>query len=93
MSNSKTIKRLEELYNVLSYGSDVDTKSDGIICVFKTGERICINQERGALFSQISFENNDSFFHEVREYEVSPELAIKIKLTLEKIKSTNWNSI
>lgn len=88
MSKSKKYDRLEDLQNVLIYCSDL--QKDGKIYVFKVGERICINQERGSLFSQLSFENNENFMHEVRGYECPPALEAKIKFTIEKIKATNW---
>jgi hypothetical protein len=88
MSNQDTYQRLEDLHNVLFYCSDV--QKDGRIHVFKVGERICINQERGALFSQLSHANNEVFSHEVRAYKVSPAIEAKIKFTLEKIQATGW---
>ena len=86
--SSKLFQRLEDLHNVLVYCSDL--QKEGRIHVFKTGERICINQERGALFSQLSHLNNETFSHEVREYQCPPALESKIKFTIEKIQSTNW---
>ena len=86
--NEEINQRLEDLHNVLLYCSDLQTS--GKIYVFKTGERICINQERGALFSQLSHNNNEVFSHEVRDYKCPPALEAKIKFTIEKIQSTNW---
>jgi hypothetical protein len=88
MSNRKINQRLEDLQNVLFYCSEL--QKEGKIYVFKVGERICINQERGSLFSQLSFDNNENFLHEVRGYECPPALEAKIKFTIEKIKATNW---
>ena len=88
MSNENTYQRLEDLHNVLVYCSDL--QKQGRIHVFKVGERICINQERGALLSQLSHANNETFSHEVREYKIPVAIEAKIKLTIEKIHATGW---
>lgn len=86
----KIHQRLEDLHNVLNYCSEVDKNSDGRLYVFSIGERICINQERGALFSQLAQINNETFPHEVREYKIPPHIEAKVKFTIEKIQATNW---
>jgi len=88
MSYDKITQRLEDLHNALSYCSDI--QSNGRIYVFKVAERICINQERGSLFSQLSALNGEIFKHEVRTYEIPPHIETKVKFTIEKIHSTNW---
>lgn len=88
--SSKTAQRLQNLYSVLFYCSDL--QKDGRMQVFKPGERICINQERGALLSQMNYENGESFKCEVREYEVPPDLEVKIKFIIEKMKQTNFRA-
>lgn len=88
MSNQDIYERLEDLHNVLVYCSDV--QKEGKIHVFKVGERICINQERGALFSQLSHANNEIFSHEVRSYKTPPAIEAKIKFTIDKIQATGW---
>ena len=88
MSNQSIYQRLEDLHNVLVYCSELQLH--GRMHVFKTGERICINQERGALLSQLSYINKETFLHEVREYEVPAAIEAKIKLTIEKIQATGW---
>lgn len=88
MSYDKILQRLEDLHNVLFYCSDI--QKEGKIHVFKLGERICINQERGALYSQLSHANNEIFSHEVRTYKVPPAIEAKIKFTVEKIHATGW---
>jgi hypothetical protein len=85
---NQIIERLEELHNVLAYCSD--SQNCGRIYVFKIAERICINQERGSLFSQLSLANNETFPHEVRHYKVPAQIEVKVKLTIEKIHATNW---
>lgn len=84
--SQQIIQRLEDLHNVLAYCSDI--QSNGKIYVFKTCERICINQERGALFSQLS--KNETFPHEVRDYKLPAHIEAKVKFTIEKIEATNW---
>ena len=86
--NEEINLRLADLHNVLLYCSNL--QKQGRIHVFKTGERICINQERGALFSQLSHANNETFSHEVRECQCPPGLEVKIKFTIEKIQATGW---
>jgi hypothetical protein len=88
MSNQDIHQRLEDLHNVLVFCSDVQTQ--GRIHVFKVGERICINQERGALLSQLSHANNEVFSHEVREYKIPVGIEVKIKFTIDKIHATDW---
>ena len=88
MTNEDIYQRLEDLHNVLVYCSDLQKK--GRIHVFKVGERICINQERGALLSQLSHANNEVFSHEVRDYKIPVGIEAKIKLTIEKIMATEW---
>ena len=88
MTNEDIHQRLEDLHNVLVYCSDL--QKQGRIHVFKVGERICINQERGALLSKLSHANNETFSHEVREYKIPVAIEAKIKFTIEKIQSTNW---
>jgi len=86
--NEETINnRLEDLYNVLMYCSD--RQRSHFFPVFKLVERIMINQERGALFSQLNKENPSD---KIRFYECPPELEIKIRFSLQKIKDTNWGS-
>ena len=88
MTNEDRYQRLEDLHNVLVYCSDL--QKQGRIHVFKVGERICINQERGALLSQLSQANNEVFSHEVREYKIPVGIEVKIKFTIEKIQATGW---
>lgn len=88
MTNEDRYQRLEDLHNVLVYCSDL--QKQGRIHVFKIGERICINQERGALLSQLSHANNETFSHEVRDYNIPVAIEAKIKFTIDKIHATGW---
>lgn len=85
MDRDEIYQRLEDLHNVLAYCSEA--QSLGKIYVFKTLERVCINQERGSLLSQLS---KDNFPHEVRNYKITANIEAKIKVTLEKIQATLW---
>jgi hypothetical protein len=76
MSRTAT-NRLSDLHNVLVYCSEI--QAQGRPGIFTTGERICINQERGGIFSQMSFDGG-----EVREYEVPPDIEVKIQATSKK---------
>ena len=88
MSNQPIYERLEDLHNVLAYCSEL--QKQGRIYVFKVGERICINQERGALLSKLSHMNHETFTHEVREYKMPVGIEVKIRFTIEKIEATGW---
>lgn len=83
--NAAKYQRLEDLHNVLAYCSEM--QSLGKIYVFKTLERVCINQERGSLLSQLS---QDNFPHEVRTYTLPASIEAKVKFTIEKIQATSW---
>lgn len=84
MSNQETYQRLEDLHNVLVYCSEAQNL--GRIYVFTTLERVCINQERGSLLSQI---NQDNIPHEVRNYKIPPSIEAKVKFTIDKIEATS----
>ncbi|MBP4139655.1 hypothetical protein [Flavobacterium geliluteum] len=85
--NDKTqiYNRLEDLHIVLSFCSEGQFL--GKIFVFTVLERVCINQERGSLLSQI---NNDNFPHEIRSYTIPANIEAKVKITIEKIQATSW---
>lgn len=85
MSITAKHQRLENLHNVLDYCARIEKKSFGRFCVFTTGERICINQERGSILSQLSHENHENFKHEVRDYKCPESIETKIKFTLKKL--------
>lgn len=83
MTTVEIMNRLDILYNVLFYCSEKHT-------TFSRFQRICINQERGALYSQFSFLLNEITQNEVRDYQCPAEIEAKIQFTLQKIKDTNW---
>lgn len=85
MDRTELYQRLEDLHNVLAYCSEM--QSLGRIYVFKITERICINQERGSILSQL---NNDNCPIEVRTYKIPPSIESKVKFTIEKIQATSW---
>jgi hypothetical protein len=80
--------RLQDLFNVLFYCSEL--QREGKKMVFKTNERICINQERGSLFTQLTHLNGEVKSSAVRTYKVPPEIEIKIRFALQKIVDSNW---
>lgn len=82
--NRTDTNRLANLHNVLLYCSQI--QAVGRTPVFSIGERICINQERGSIYSQMSFDGG-----EVREYEVPLDLEVKIQVIIEKIKFSSWS--
>lgn len=85
MDKQEIYQRLEDLHNVLAYCTEQQTL--GKIYVFKTLERVCINQERGSLLSQL---NDNNFPHEVRNCKTPASVEVKVKITLEKIQATSW---
>ncbi|MDN3673107.1 hypothetical protein QWY99_08610 [Flavobacterium branchiarum] len=81
----KINQRLENLHNVLVYCSEVDKRSFGKLYVFTLEERICINQERGGLFSQLAGINGEILPQEIRNYQVPPHIENKINFSLKKV--------
>lgn len=76
--------RLEDLYDVLLYCSD--QQIFGRAACFTINERICINQERGALLSQINEDNQEA---DIRHYKCPAKLESKIKFIIQKITDIN----
>lgn len=76
--------RLEDLYDVLEYCSD--QQAFGKPACFTVLERVCINQERGALLSQINEENNQA---DKRFYQCPPHLESKIRFVIQKVIDIN----
>ena len=77
-------KRLDLLYELLEYCSH--QQQIGRLPCFTTLERICINQERGALFSQM---NNETPPTEVRLYKCPAHLEDKLRFITKKIIDKN----
>ena len=88
MNTNQIIQRLEDLHAVLLYCSD--NQSVGKKASFSRGERICINQERGSLLSQLNAEN---FPNDVRSYKCPAFLEAKVKFTLKKIIDNHLNQL
>ena len=88
MNTNQIIQRLEDLHAVLLYCSD--NQSVGKKASFSRGERICINQERGSLLSQLNAEN---FPNDVRNYKCPAFLEAKVKFTLKKIIDNHINQL
>lgn len=84
MNTDQINQRLEDLHSVLQYCSD--QQQVGRAAAFTTLERICINQERGALLSQTNWENPDQ---EKRTYSCPPKLETKVKFNLQKVIDIN----
>jgi hypothetical protein len=80
MNTDKMINRHDDLFAVLIYCSD--QQQVGKPACFTTLERICINQERGALLSQLNKETPQS---DVRFYECPPKLESKIRFITQKV--------
>lgn len=76
--------RLEDLYDALEYCSNEQTF--GKPASFTALERICINQERGSLLSQI---NKETAPDDIRYYKCPPKLEIKIRFTIQKVTDIN----
>jgi hypothetical protein len=80
MSTDQIINRHDDLFAVLIYCSE--QQIFGKPASFTTLERICINQERGALLSQLNQETPQS---EVRQYQCPPKLESKIRFITQKV--------
>jgi hypothetical protein len=75
IDKDEIIKRLNVLSVALMHDSEFKSARQGYI--FTPGERICINQERGALYSQLSQDEEAG----IRYYDVSNEIEEKIIYT------------
>ena len=73
-------QRNEILEQVLKYCSD--NQQVGKPACFSPLERMCINQERGALLSQLNPETPES---DIRYYECPPRIEAKIQFTIQKV--------
>lgn len=80
MNLEAIVNRHDDLFAVLIYCSEQQTF--GRTAVFTPFERICINQERGSLLSQLNKENPES---EVRHYKCPQKLETKIRFITQKI--------
>lgn len=80
-------QRFNDLHNVLGYCTAMQTL--GKTYVFTTNERICINQERGAIFSQDAFTKSKIPIDQIRTYTLPAHIEMKVRLTLQKIKATD----
>jgi hypothetical protein len=80
MSTDQIISRHDDLFAVLIYCSD--QQAFGKSAVFTAFERICINQERGSLLSQLNKETPES---DVRFYQCPPKLESKIRFIIQKV--------
>lgn len=82
--SEKINNRLEDLHDVLVYDSNQQTF--GRTACFTTLERICINQERGSLLSQINQDNKEP---DKRYYKCPPKLESKIRFAIQKVTDIN----
>jgi hypothetical protein len=78
------LTRLDNLYDVLEYCSN--QQAFGKPACFTVLERICINQERGSLLSQINQDNQES---DKRHYKCPPKLESKIRFITQKVIDIN----
>lgn len=74
--------RLELLFAVLQYGDEKGT--------FKAGDRICINQERGALHDHLRHLSQDETIDNCRNYCVPQRIEEKIKFAYQNMQLTNY---
>ena len=85
--NSKIYERIELLSEVLEYCTQLQEKGKG--AAFSSGERILINQERGALFTQLdeSIDNREFYTQpdNARFFTVPQYLENKIQFNHSKI--------
>lgn len=75
IDKDEILKRLNVLHLALLHDSEFKSARQGYI--FTSGERICINQERGALYSQLSQDPEAG----IRYYDVSDDIELKINYT------------
>lgn len=82
--NETISNRLEDLHDVLVYDSEQQTF--GRPACFTALERICINQERGSLLSQMNQFNKET---DKRFHQCHPKLEIKIRFAIQKLTDIN----
>lgn len=82
--SDKINNRLEDLQDVLVY--DSEQKKIDRPGYFTKVERICINQERGSLLSQINQQNAEE---DKRYYICPPVLQSKIRFVIQKVENQN----
>jgi len=78
------LTRLDNLYDVLEYCSN--QQAFGRTACFSVFERILINQERGALLSQLNEENQQE---DIRYYKCPAKLESKIRFVIQKVIDIN----
>src|SRR4051794_37687521 len=78
-----TTERVGILLKVLQYDSEVER-------CFTTGERICINQQRGDLLRFKSYLFGEADHSEVRYYELPPIIEITVDVIAGRIKRNFW---
>jgi hypothetical protein len=83
MPTKQTQERLNLLFTVLIFSSEKTA-------IFKTGERICINQERGSLFDTLNFNAGIINKSDVRMYSVPEHIEKKIKNCVVMMQQINW---
>ena len=81
---SEKITRFQNLHEVLEYDSLQQTLGRPVC--FTTLERVCINQERGSILSQVNSETHES---EKRYYKCPVMLEKKIRFIIQKVIDNN----
>lgn len=81
MQNEYYTNRLQTLLLVLQY--TYDTR------MLTTGEKICINQERGAIMRLLAHRNNECPIEEVSGYRIPDAIETKVQAIVSKI-PTGW---
>ena len=84
MKEHKNTSRFQDLQMVLEYCSEVERVSEGENSLFTTLERICINQERGAIYTQQAAQKGELDKSQERTYQVPERIELKIKQLLNK---------
>lgn len=84
MTKENITDRLEDLFLALFQSSQSDHVPNSRDCLFTTGQRIAINQERGALYTQLAVKSGELPPSEAREYQVSAEINTKVLKAVEQ---------
>lgn len=84
LTKNEIIDRIDLLFACLIFSSEK-------VGVFKTAERICINQERGALLDLKNYLDGNIKLHDVREYRVPASIEEKIKSCQNMMARSDWD--
>lgn len=82
-NKEELLTRIDLLFSVLIFSSEKTA-------IFKTAERICINQERGSLFDQINVLNGEMLKSNARFYQLPSHIEKKVDTCIQLMSRIDW---